>query len=151
MNRITNIKAKRAFRNALDLAHDRYIQDSFRNIDEAAECDLRLFWKLIHRQKPRASRHYPEIVDRRGDVQNDPDGVAEAFADHFQNVYTPHDNAFDGHFSDQIEEQFDNIKAQVSITDERPGGQIDRDDVVKALRQLKPAKHPVTTMLPRNI
>ena len=135
-------RAKRAFRNALDLAHDKYIQDTFRDIDEAAECDLRLFWKLIHRQNPRVSRHYPEIIDRQGVVQNDPDGVAEAFADHFQNIYTPHDNSFDGNFYNQIEQEFDRIKAQVLPTDTLPGGLISRDDVVKALRQLKPRKAP---------
>ena len=135
-------RAKRAFRNALDLAHDRYMQDSFRDIDEAAECDLRLFWKLIHRQKPRARRHYPKIIDCRGVVQNDPDGVAVAYAAHFQDVYTPHDSSFDSNFCDRIEEQFDRIKNQHFNTGDLPGGQISRDDVVKALRQLKTRKAP---------
>ena len=103
---------------------------------------MRLFWKLIHRQNPRASRHYPEIIDRQDIVQNDPDGVAEAFADHFQNIYTPHDHSFDGNFYNQIEQKFDRIKAQVLPTDTLPGGLISRDDVVKALRQLKPRKAP---------
>lgn len=31
------------------------------DIDEAAECDVRLFWKLIKRQRPRSSRVCPEI------------------------------------------------------------------------------------------
>ena len=135
-------RAKRAFRNALDLAHDKYMQDSFRDIDEAAECDLRLFWKLIHRQKPRARRHYPEIIDCHGVVQNDPDGVAEAFASHFQDVYTPHDDSFDSDFYDQIEEQFNRIESQDLNTGDLPGGQISRDDVVKALCQLKTRKAP---------
>ena len=45
-------RAKRNFRNALDQTHEQLMQDSLRDIDEAAECDLRLFWKMIHRQKP---------------------------------------------------------------------------------------------------
>lgn len=37
-------KAKRNFRRALEEAHERYMCDVYKEIDEAAEIDIRLFW-----------------------------------------------------------------------------------------------------------
>lgn len=54
-------RAKRDFRNGLQSAHDEFMTKAFKDIDEASECDVRLFWKLIKRQRPRSSRSYPEI------------------------------------------------------------------------------------------
>ncbi|KAK3084049.1 hypothetical protein FSP39_007309 [Pinctada imbricata] len=135
-------RAKRSFRNALTLAHDQYIQETFRDIDEAAECDVRLFWKLIHKQKPRSSRHYPEIVDKHGNSYNDPSGVAECFADHFQDIYTPCDETFDQDFKDVVDREFDQIKYRCLNDDHFHGGDITIDDVLKALRNLKLRKAP---------
>lgn len=55
----------------------------FKDIDEAAECDVWLFWKLIKRQRPRSSRVCPEI---ELDMTN-------ALAQHFQNVYNSNDES----------------------------------------------------------
>ena len=46
------------------------------NIDEAAECDIRLFWRLTKRKKPRTSRRYPEIHDANGVVNRDPESIS---------------------------------------------------------------------------
>lgn len=56
-------KAKRNFRRALEEAHENYMCNVFKEIDEAAEIDIRLFWRLTKRRKPRTSRIYPEIQD----------------------------------------------------------------------------------------
>lgn len=52
---------KREFHNELQTAHNDFINMFFKDIDEAAECTVRLFWKLIKRQRPCSSRVYPEI------------------------------------------------------------------------------------------
>lgn len=36
-------KAKRKFRNELNAEHDRYMTSVFHDIDQASECDVRLF------------------------------------------------------------------------------------------------------------
>lgn len=70
-------RAKRHFRRALDEAHERYMCDVYKDIDEAAEMDIRLFWKLTKR---RAARIYPEIQDKKGTTHTNPEGVTETFA-----------------------------------------------------------------------
>lgn len=82
---------KREFHNELQTAHNDFITMFFKDIDEAAECDVRLFWKLIKRQRPRSSRVCPEI--EIGTVTfSDPGDIANAFAQHFENVYNSNDN-----------------------------------------------------------
>lgn len=76
-------KAKRNFRRALEEAHERYMCDVYKEIDEAAEVDIRLFWRLTKRRKPRTSRIYPEIQDEGGTTHTDPEGVAETFANYY--------------------------------------------------------------------
>lgn len=58
-------KAKRNFRRALEEAHERYMCDVYKEIDEAAEVDIRLFWRLTKRRK-----HIYTLLE---DVQFDPD------------------------------------------------------------------------------
>lgn len=62
----------------------------FKDIDEAAECDVRLFWKL-KRQRPRSSRVCSEI-ELGNMIFSDPGDIANAFAQHFENVYNSNDN-----------------------------------------------------------
>lgn len=54
-------KAKRDFRNTQTLAYTKYIEKTYDDINMAAECDIRLFWKLVKRQKPRQSKTLTEI------------------------------------------------------------------------------------------
>ena len=61
-------RAKREFRNALDNEYEQYMYSVYQDIDTAADCDIRLFWRLIKRQKPRSSRLYPEIRDDAGNI-----------------------------------------------------------------------------------
>ncbi|VDI21735.1 Hypothetical predicted protein [Mytilus galloprovincialis] len=63
-------KAKYEFRNVQNAAYEQYIQKCYNDINEAAECDIRLFWKLVKRCKPSTSRIYPEII-HNGDTCND--------------------------------------------------------------------------------
>ena len=137
-------RAKRNFRNALTLEHERYMRDVYRDIDEAADCDIRLFWKLTKRQRPKASRTYPEIKCDNGVVYRDPPGVAEAFASYFESIYSPSDDAlFDDAFRQQVEADFLNIQTECSLMNsDIPGGPITVDDLTPVLRKLKYRKAP---------
>lgn len=76
-------------------------------LTHAAECDIRLFWKLVKRQKNRTSRTYPEIRDDNGNIYNDPSGVAEAFAVYYENIYSLSDHdSFDDAFRCRVETKF---------------------------------------------
>jgi hypothetical protein len=44
-------RAKRDFRHIQQHANEQYIQETNHDINNAAGCDLRLFWKMIKRQK----------------------------------------------------------------------------------------------------
>ena len=81
-------RAKRLFRNALDKEHAAYMSKVYADIDNAAEIDLRLFWKLTKRIKPKTSRLYPEILDSTGKKNTDPEGAAEVFARHYETLYS---------------------------------------------------------------
>lgn len=79
--------------------------DVYKDIDEAAEMDIRLFWKLTKR---RAARIYPEIQDKKGTTHTNPEGVTETFAQYswilWENIYpsTRYDN-FNQDFKSEIE------------------------------------------------
>ena len=82
-----------------DTEYDNFLQSVYREIDEAAELDLRLFWKLVKRRRPRSSRIYPEIRDASGKTHYEPNDVANAFDDFYQNIYHASNNdSFDENF-----------------------------------------------------
>ena len=81
-------KAKREFRNKLNAEHDRHMTSVFHDIDQASECDVRLFWKLVKRQRPRNTRFYQEIeIDGR--LVDNPDEIANCLAEYFEQIYNP--------------------------------------------------------------
>ena len=44
-------RAKRQFRNAKDMEYERHMKDVNEDLNSAAECDIRLFWKLVKKEK----------------------------------------------------------------------------------------------------
>ncbi|KAJ8307579.1 hypothetical protein KUTeg_014868 [Tegillarca granosa] len=80
--------AKRQFRNTLQNACDSYLQRTYQDIDDAAGCDIRLFMKLVSKQRPRKNKVYPEIV-YKDQMYKDPVGVAEAFSRYYSDVFKP--------------------------------------------------------------
>ena len=88
-------RAKRAFRNVHDTEYENFLQSVYRDIYEAAEVDLSLFWKLVKRRRPRSSRIYPEIRDVTGKTHYEPNDIANAFADFYENIYHASNNSFD--------------------------------------------------------
>lgn len=55
----------------------------FEDIDESSERDVRLFWKLIRRLKPRSSRTY-YVSENNGEQFGDPP--------HFSDIYNAKEN-----------------------------------------------------------
>ena len=137
-------RAKREFRNALDNEYEQYMYSVYQDIDTAAECDIRLFWRLIKRQKPRSSRLYPEIRDDAGNIYNDPEGVANAFASFYEELYAPlSGERFDFEFSSTIDTEYDLLKRDNALDNGNlPGGIVTPDDVKLAIRGLKLRKTP---------
>lgn len=83
------------------------ICEKYSDIDKAAEIDVRLFWKVTKRRKPRRSRIYPEIRDEEGVTHIDPRGVAETFASFYRKLYTPlEDDSFDHVFRNTIIDKY---------------------------------------------
>ena len=138
-------RAKRQFRNALNMKYELHMKDVYQDLDSAAECDIRLFWKLVKKQKKRTSRTYPEIHEN-GNVYDDPDGVAKAFADYYEQVYTPSsDDAFDDEFHRTIEESYQRIVKECSnMTGYLPGGHIKCtfEEISTLVNKLKRRKAP---------
>jgi hypothetical protein len=64
-------------------------KSNFRNVQYTAyECHIRLFWKLIRKQKPRASNVYSEII-HKNTTNNNLESIVDAFADYFYELYQP--------------------------------------------------------------
>lgn len=130
-------RAKRDFRNGLQSAHDEFTTKAFKDID-----DVRLFWKLIKRQRPRSSRSYPEI-ELGEDTFTDPSDIANAFAHHFKDVYNPKDNdSFNPVFYQSIETQYKSLKTETMLNNFFPGGDISMDEISTLIRDLKRRKAP---------
>ena len=121
----------------------------YSDIDKAAEANIRLFWKLTKRRKPRTSRVYPEICDENGVTHTDPNGVAEAFASFFEKLYAPLDKKnFDTEFKKNIEVKFQLLKTESeSDFNHIPGGIVTLKEVhvITAIDTQKCGKHLVMT------
>ena len=135
-------RAKRNFRNELNIEHDRYMSDVFKDIDEASECDIRLFWKLIRQQKPRTSRIYPAI-EHKGKLFEDPPGVSNAFAKYFWDIYNPgEDTSYDSDFFATVESTYSDLKHAHSLSTDFPVGHVSVDEIQTIIRGLKRRKAP---------
>jgi hypothetical protein len=137
-------RAKRDFRNELNAEHERYMASVFQDIDEASECDIRLFWKLVKQQRPKNTRLYTE-VELDGKLMDDPVDIANGFASHFERIYNPIDNDnFDSDFFNNIENAYSSIKKSTSTQHDSmiPGGEILSSEVSCIIKDLKRRKAP---------
>lgn len=133
---------QRHFIVALDNEFNNYMKSVYHNLDNAAECDIRLFWNLVKRQKNRTSRTFPEIRDDNGN--NDPSGVAEAFIIYYENIYSLSDHdLFDDAFRCRVETKFSPIEKDCSeLKGEIPGGPFTIDELLPIIWNLKRRKAP---------
>lgn len=56
--------------------HELCIHNVYNNVEKSAEVDVRLFWKLTKRKKPRSLRIHPDDRDKKGVIYTNPCGVA---------------------------------------------------------------------------
>ncbi|CAC5361719.1 unnamed protein product [Mytilus coruscus] len=134
-------RAKHEFRNIQKAAYEQYIQQTNDDINKAAECDIRLFWKLIKRNKTVSSKIYPEII-QDGNICNTPESIANAFMDYFSKLYQPDsDEVYDNDTKQQIELDYNKIlKSCYEQNVYLPGGIIQEsgvDGIIKLLKRRK--------------
>ncbi|CAC5407711.1 unnamed protein product [Mytilus coruscus] len=94
------------------------MDNTYREIDEAAECDVRLFWRLISRQKNRKTNQISEILHHNRQCKS-PDDTSNVFADFYADVYTPTENA-----------KFDKLVGTANISNIHTSNPSFADDVV---------------------
>ncbi|CAC5359457.1 unnamed protein product [Mytilus coruscus] len=137
-------RAKHEFRNIQQAAYEQYIQQTNDDINKAAECDIRLFWKLIKRNKTVSSKIYPEII-QDDNICNTPKSIANAFMDYFSKLYQPDsDEVYDNDTKQQIELDYNKIlKSCYEQNVYLPGGIIQESEVddIKLLKRRKASGH----------
>ncbi|CAG2254224.1 unnamed protein product [Mytilus edulis] len=138
-------RAKHEFRNIQQAAYEQYIQQTNDDINKAAECDIRLFWKLIKRNKTVSSKIYPEII-QDDNICNTPESIANAFMDYFSKLYQPDsDEMYDNDTRQQIELDYNKIlKSCYEQNVYLPGGIIKEsevDGIIKLLKRRKASGH----------
>ncbi|KAK3106167.1 hypothetical protein FSP39_014105 [Pinctada imbricata] len=144
-------RAKRKFRNCQKTASDEYMTRTMQDIDQAAGCDIRLFWKLVKGQKPKTKKIYPEIksCEKRNVIANTPEEVAGAFAHYFKKICDVDKNqseSYDENHRNYIDQEYENIKQK--IREEQfdysmvPGGEISSTEIQNCIRNLKYRKAP---------
>lgn len=88
-------ECKNSFRSCQRQASEKLINDGFRELESAAEIDIRLFWYLLKIRK--TDRKQPSCVELKlnGGVIETPQEVTDAFAGHYETLYTPDDKLID--------------------------------------------------------
>ena len=105
-------RAKDLFRSSQRRASDEYINKSIKEMENAADCNLRLFWQLVKKKKSKPSDSCVEIIIE-DQVLSSPDLVLGAFENYYKDVFTPKDDSkFDDNFKCEIESKFYDILTQ---------------------------------------
>lgn len=137
-------RVKRNFHRALGEAHERYMCDVYKDIGEAVEMDIRIFWKLTKRRKRRASRIYSEIQNKKGTTLANPEGEAETFAQYYEKIYILlQDNNFNQDFKYEVEFEIRRL-TEICESDiqDLPGGSITTKELNTIINSLKRRKEP---------
>lgn len=133
-------RAKYEFRRVQHAAFETYIKKTYDDLNNASECDIRLFWRLVKRMKPSDSKLYPEIK-YNGHTYNTPEGVSEAFAKYFENMYRESNyEDFDQINKQVVDEQFDEIIQETIDNKTLPGGKIQESEIELIVKNLKKRK-----------
>ena len=133
-------KAKCIFRNVQQTAYEQYIKKWYDDLDESAECDIRLFWKIVKRNKHSEAQIYPEI-HQKGKKCDTPESIAIGFMDYFKNMYTNKHSNFDCDTELYMESEYLNILEEcTSNPDDLIGGSITESEVKDIIRTRKRKK-----------
>ena len=63
----------------------------YSELDESAECDVRLFWHIVNRRRKTKSSNVCKLVTDE-ETASSPEVISKAFADHFSKLYIPNDH-----------------------------------------------------------
>ena len=123
--------AKRSFINIQNDAYQKYEDDQLRQIDNAAECDVKYFWKLWKKRNNRARVTCREIRTDENTVRV-PTSIAEAFAKYYSGISDSKENRFAESYGDVPDE----------IQNQLLNSEFTFDEIDSAVRSLKFHKSP---------
>ena len=134
--------AKRTFRNVQLKASEEYLNTTYRDIDQAAECDIRLFWKLINarKSKPRTKCSGLTLDNVKYETSA---SISSAFSKYFEKLFDFDVNAeYDSDFRMSVEQELTNIKSGLAGPSIQTDTIITDSDVREAIKSLKYRKAP---------
>ncbi len=123
--------AKRCFINTQTDAYNEYQDKVFREIDEAAECDIRYFWKLWNGQNKKRSATCKELRIENVTLRN-PIDIANEFSQYYSKI----SDSTEGVFA----ESFGGISNEVE--NEMLNGDFTIEEIDTAVKSLKLNKSP---------
>jgi len=136
-------EAKRQFRKTQKIASDKYIENTYRDLDEMAECDIRMFWKALKRFKRNKKSTFQEIIVN-GKTLTETNDICSAFSTYFEDIYMAKDDAeFDKDHSKVVSGWLQQvIRTDTYFGPNAIGTTIKAEDVTKAIKGLKRRKAP---------
>ena len=135
--------AKELFRIAQRTASEEYMNKSIHEIQTAAECDIRLFWKLVKRSK--ISYNVSNIQLLQNELVLSSQGeVLNAFEVFYKDICSVKQNSnYDEDFCQMTESKFENLKATTSQHYEQlTDSEITDDELNSIISSLKSMKAP---------
>ena len=135
-------RAKDRFRSAQRRASGEYVDKSIKEMENAAECNLRLFWRLVKRKRSKPNESCVEII-LNDQVVSTPDLVLGAFENYYKEVFTPTcDAKFDETFKRELESKFNHIITQSKDDLVSTNNDISDNELDTIVSKLKSCKAP---------
>ncbi|MES9884793.1 MAG: reverse transcriptase family protein, partial [Sedimenticola sp.] len=98
-------------------ASQSYLDQSMIDLNNTAECDLRLFWYLIKKKRNTPSKPPVAEIVHNGNVITTSVDILSIFASYFENIYRPKQNEqFNDEFGTEIENKFKSLKQHTNNT-----------------------------------
>ena len=136
--------AKRNFRAAQRKANDNYLNQTYRDLDEAADLDIRLFWRLVRRQTRKPNSSCQQLIFN-GRTHYDEISIANGFAEFYKCIYAESTcDEYDPEFKSSCEEQLKTlIKQSYNESDNcHLESLVTVEEVGKLVKNLKKRKAP---------
>lgn len=114
----------------------------YSELDESAECDVRLFWHTVNKRRKAKSSMVCQLVTDE-DVANSPDEISKVFADHFSKLYIPNDHSnYDNDFKLYIENKMKSLGSNPDNNCSDLICPVELSELKLCLRDLKRRKSP---------